>query len=122
LYGDLGAGKTCLTKGIAQGLGINDEEYVRSSTFVLLNEYKGGRIPLYHFDFFRLEREDEILGIGFDEFLHAGGITVIEWADKFPEILSKPRLDIEILIVDLNTRKIIFSFFHSEKRFALLKK
>lgn len=117
LYGDLGSGKTCLTQGIAHGLGILEEEYVRSSTFVLFNEYRGGRIPLYHFDFFRIDKLDEIIDIGFEEYINNNGITVIEWADKFPGILPEKRLDIELLIDNLNTRKILISIPHPDKRY-----
>ena len=120
LYGDLGAGKTCFTQGIAQGLGIVPEEYVRSSTFVLFNEYRGGRIPLYHFDFFRIEDLEEIIDIGFEEYLFSQGVTVVEWAEKFPDILPEERLDVGFWILDLNTRKIEISISHPEKRYTSL--
>ncbi len=85
LCGDLGAGKTHFVKGLATGLTTNAA--VTSPTFTLIHEYLGGRLPLYHFDFYRLEGEDETLRIGLDEYLDGDGVCVIEWADKFPALL-----------------------------------
>lgn len=85
LEGQLGSGKTHLVKGIARGLGITTE--VTSPTFTLLHEYEGGRLPLYHFDFYRLRNEEELPALGFDEYVFGRGITVIEWADRFPGVL-----------------------------------
>jgi tRNA threonylcarbamoyladenosine biosynthesis protein TsaE len=85
LCGDLGAGKTHFVKGLAAGLGTHTG--VTSPTFTLIHEYLGGRLPLYHFDFYRLEDEDEALKIGLDEYLDGDGVCVLEWADKFPALL-----------------------------------
>ncbi|MEP6668994.1 MAG: tRNA (adenosine(37)-N6)-threonylcarbamoyltransferase complex ATPase subunit type 1 TsaE [Chthoniobacter sp.] len=85
LCGDLGAGKTHFVKGVAAALGA--DAAVTSPTFTLIHEYLGGRLPLYHFDFYRLEDEDEALKIGLDEYLDGDGVCVIEWADKFPTLL-----------------------------------
>ena len=85
LCGDLGAGKTHFVKGLAAGLGVASS--VTSPTFTLIHEYPGGRLPLYHLDFYRLESEDDALRIGFEEYLDAGGVLAIEWADKFPALL-----------------------------------
>ena len=87
LVGGLGAGKTHVTKGLAAGLGYPGE--VTSPTFTLVHEYAapGMRLPVYHFDFYRLESPDEVLGLGWDEYLDAGGVCVVEWADLFPDLL-----------------------------------
>jgi tRNA threonylcarbamoyladenosine biosynthesis protein TsaE len=85
LCGELGAGKTHFVKGVAAGLGTEAE--ITSPTFTLIHEYTGGRLPLYHFDFYRLEDEDEALKIGLDEYLDGDGVCIIEWADKFPGLL-----------------------------------
>ena len=85
LCGDLGAGKTHFVKGLAAGLGT--PATVTSPTFTLLHEYPGGRVPLYHFDFYRLDDADEALRIGLDEYLFGDGVCVIEWAEKFPALL-----------------------------------
>jgi len=83
LEGPLGAGKTCFVKGLADGLGIAPDE-VSSPSFTLVHEYAGGRLPLVHFDLYRLESEEELLPLGFEEYLGAPGIIAIEWGGKFP--------------------------------------
>ena len=85
LVGDLGAGKTHFVKGLLQGL--ESAEEATSPTFTLVHEYRRGRLPLFHFDFYRLKERSEVDKIGFDEYLEEGGITVIEWADRFPQAL-----------------------------------
>ncbi|MGC4013025.1 MAG: tRNA (adenosine(37)-N6)-threonylcarbamoyltransferase complex ATPase subunit type 1 TsaE [Luteolibacter sp.] len=87
LVGDLGAGKTHWTKGLAEGLGFTGE--VTSPTFSLAHEYRGGRLPVFHFDFYRIESFDELFAMGWDEYLDEGGVIVAEWADKFPEVLPQ---------------------------------
>ena len=87
LCGDLGAGKTHFVKGLATALGADAD--VTSPTFTLIHEYIGGRLPLYHFDFYRLDDEDDALKIGLDEYLEGDGVCVIEWADKFPGLLPE---------------------------------
>jgi len=85
LIGDLGAGKTHLVKGLAQGLGITSR--VQSPTFTLVHEYAGGRCPLFHLDLYRLENEAAIRSAGLDQYLYQQtGVTVIEWADRWPEL------------------------------------
>jgi tRNA threonylcarbamoyladenosine biosynthesis protein TsaE len=85
LNGDLGSGKTQFVKGLASGIGFGGE--VTSPTFTLIHEYVGGRLPIYHFDFYRLENEDEALRLGLEEYLQGNGICVIEWAGKFRGLL-----------------------------------
>ena len=85
LVGDLGAGKTQWVKGLAAGLG--SDALVTSPTFTLIHEYGGGRLPLYHVDCYRLERPEELLAIGIDDYLDGHGVLAIEWADKFPELI-----------------------------------
>jgi tRNA threonylcarbamoyladenosine biosynthesis protein TsaE len=87
VVGVLGAGKTHFVKGLVQGLASADE--VTSPTFTLIHEYRQGRLPVFHFDFFRLKDRAEIDEIGFDEYLNEGGIVVVEWADRFPQVLPK---------------------------------
>lgn len=84
LCGDLGAGKTELTRAIVAGLG--GEAIVSSPTFTLVHEYPGGRLPVFHFDFYRAETASEILDLGWDDYLAGGGAVVAEWADRFPSL------------------------------------
>ncbi|MFK5921072.1 MAG: tRNA (adenosine(37)-N6)-threonylcarbamoyltransferase complex ATPase subunit type 1 TsaE [Verrucomicrobiota bacterium] len=85
LVGNLGAGKTHFVKGLAQGLGSDSP--VSSPTFTLVHEYSDGVCPLYHFDFYRMDQAQEIENIGWDEYLDEAGIVVVEWADRFPELM-----------------------------------
>lgn len=85
LCGDLGAGKTQFVKGLVEGLG--SEAPVTSPTFALLHEYPEGRLAVYHFDFYRLANATEALRLGLDDYLGGDGVCVIEWADRFPELL-----------------------------------
>jgi len=94
-FGDLGAGKTTMIKGIAEGLAITSD-YVHSPTFTLLNLYEHGRLPLYHFDLYRIEDPEELFDIGYDEFLYGSGISVIEWSERFGHLLPKERLEIHL--------------------------
>lgn len=85
LTGGLGAGKTHFTMGLVRGLGGGEE--VTSPTFTLVHEYFSGRLPVFHFDFYRIESEAEVTNIGWDEYLEAGGVCVVEWADRFPALM-----------------------------------
>ncbi len=107
LEGDLGSGKTTLIKGIAKGLKIAPEK-VNSPTFVLMNAYQG-KLPLYHFDLYRLEHVREISSIGYEEFLYGDGVSVIEWADKLEELTPKEYLRVELKHEGENERLIKLS-------------
>ncbi|MEP6698753.1 MAG: tRNA (adenosine(37)-N6)-threonylcarbamoyltransferase complex ATPase subunit type 1 TsaE [Verrucomicrobiota bacterium] len=85
LSGDLGAGKTQFVKGFVAGLDCPCD--VTSPTFTLLHEYAGGRLPIYHFDFYRLDQREAVLRLGFDDYADGDGVCVIEWADRFPEVI-----------------------------------
>ena len=102
LNGDLGAGKTTLTKSIGLGLGVDD--YITSPTFSLINEYEG-RVPLYHFDVYRLENVEDLYDLGFDEYFYGHGVSIIEWADKIEALLPKERIVLDIEKgIDLDSR------------------
>jgi tRNA threonylcarbamoyladenosine biosynthesis protein TsaE len=85
LIGDLGAGKTQFVKGFVAGLGSPAE--VTSPTFVLVREYAGGRLPVYHFDFYRVENRDALLRLGFDDYIFGDGVSLIEWGDRFRDVI-----------------------------------
>lgn len=104
LDGELGAGKTVFTKGIAHSLGI--DEVITSPTFTIIKEYLDGGIPLYHIDVYRLD--GNIDGIGIEEYFTKNGIVVIEWADTIKDILPKERLDIKIKAESEETRILVF--------------
>ena len=87
LKGDLGSGKTILVKGLVAGLGSRAD--VTSPTFTIVHEYRGGRLPVYHFDFFRLENRESVARLGLDDYFFGDGISVIEWADRFPELIPQ---------------------------------
>ena len=108
LIGDLGAGKTVLTKGIAKGLGVKDARYVNSPTFVIIKEYKG-KLPLYHFDLYRLDHPGLLDAGNFDEYFYGDGVTVVEWADKIKGLLPKNRWEIRISVIGKERRKIEIS-------------
>lgn len=107
LVGDLGAGKTTFTKGVARGMGIFD--IVTSPTFTLLNEYFGEEQKLYHFDFYRIEDESELTELGFEDYFpSADGLTIVEWAEKAPSILPKKFYQITFEKIDDDKRRILF--------------
>ena len=85
-FGDLGAGKTALTRGIAQGLGVTD--LVTSPTYTIVNEYLTGRIPLFHFDMYRLGSSDELFDIGWEDYLTRGGVCAVEWSENVEDALQ----------------------------------
>ncbi len=95
LFGDLGSGKTCLIRGICYGLEISDEEHFSSPSFTLMNRYEG-RLPIYHFDFYRLADASEVYDTGIEDFFDGEGVVLIEWADRCLEMLPEERLEISI--------------------------
>lgn len=116
LNGSLGAGKTTLTKSIGLGLGVS--EYITSPTFALINQYSG-RLPLYHFDVYRLENVEEIYDLGFDEYFYGNGVCIIEWADKIEKMIPKEKIVIDIgKTEDLDSRIIKLSGY--QKRYTEL--
>lgn len=94
LYGDIGAGKTTLTKSIAKGLGV--EDVITSPTFNIVKEYDGGRLPLYHFDVYRIGDVDEMYELGYEEYFFGNGVCVVEWADIIEDIIPEEALKIYI--------------------------
>lgn len=102
LNGDLGAGKTSMTKSIAEAMGIDED--ITSPTFTIVNEYNEGDIPLYHFDVYRIGSSDEMYEIGFDEYISSQGVSIIEWSNIIEDILPLERLDIEIKYEDVGRR------------------
>ncbi len=105
LKGELGSGKTVFVKGLAKGLGLGDIRYVNSPSFIIVKEYKG-RIPLYHFDIYRLDKKASLETIGYDEYFYGDGVTAIEWADKIKGVLPKRYIDISIAIKGEKKREI----------------
>ncbi|MDD2238650.1 MAG: tRNA (adenosine(37)-N6)-threonylcarbamoyltransferase complex ATPase subunit type 1 TsaE [Bacilli bacterium] len=100
LNGELGSGKTVFVKGFAKSLGI--EETITSPTFNIIKEYLSGEIPLYHMDAYRIEKDNDTIGI--NDYFNKDGICLIEWSDLIGDYLPKERLDIKFIIIDENTR------------------
>lgn len=114
LTGDLGTGKTHISKGFAKGLGIDD--HITSPTFNIVNEYHSGRLTLYHFDVYRVNDPDEIYAIGFDEYIFSDGVSLIEWANYIEELIPNEYLHIHIKKVPElgeNFRKIVLTAYGS---------
>ena len=104
LEGELGAGKSELARGIARGLGVR--ETVTSPSFTILNVYESGRLPLYHFDWYRLESEEELYELGMDEYLGGDGVALVEWPEQCPDAVPEDCLRIRITADGENTRHI----------------
>jgi len=112
LVGELGSGKTWLTKGMALGLGVSPKTIVTSPSFTLVNEYEG-RTTLFHMDIYRLGTLEEALSAGLEEYFHSGGVAVLEWADRWPEMLPEHALTIQLHILDDHRRSLILSGRHA---------
>ena len=103
--GDLGAGKTAFTRGLARGLGITDR--VTSPTFTIVNEYEGGRLPLFHFDLYRLSSSNELFDIGWEDYLARGGVCAVEWSENVSDALEEDVISVEICRGETDSRRII---------------
>ena len=107
LWGDLGAGKSELTRGIAEGLGVTAT--VTSPSFTILNVYDDGRLPLYHFDWYRLESAEELFEMGMEEYLGGDGVAVVEWPGQCPEAIPETHLALKLTPVGENEREVTFT-------------
>ncbi len=105
LRGDLGAGKTCFVQGVSMGAGVRDRSQITSPTFTLIQEYQG-RLPIYHFDVYRLNREEDLYELGFEEYFYGAGITLIEWAERISSLLPDEHLAVYLHIEPDLTRRI----------------
>lgn len=110
LSGDLGSGKTTLTQAIGQGLAVPAGCYITSPTFSLLHEYPG-RIPLYHMDLYRLATADEVIELGFEDYLYGDGLAVIEWPDRLQDLMPASRLDILLTFSGENSRLAVLTAY-----------
>jgi len=106
LQGELGSGKTLFTKGFVAGVGSNAT--VSSPTFTIVHEYRDGRLPVYHFDFFRVEDRQSLARLGLDDYFFGDGVSVIEWADRLPEFVPDQARWIRFEIKSENQRAITF--------------
>lgn len=103
--GDLGAGKTAFVSGMARALGV--EERVTSPTFTIVNEYEGGRLPLFHFDMYRLGDADELFHIGWEDYLARGGICAVEWSENVAEAIEPDAIRVSIVRGDGDSDRMI---------------
>ncbi|MBO4949112.1 MAG: tRNA (adenosine(37)-N6)-threonylcarbamoyltransferase complex ATPase subunit type 1 TsaE [Peptococcaceae bacterium] len=117
LDGDLGAGKTLFTQGMAKGLEITED--ISSPTFTIIHEYESGRLPLYHMDVYRLKHPDEMYDLGYEEYFYGEGVTVVEWAQIIESLLPDAYLGIEIAVVP-EGRELRF-FPHGSRYEALIE-
>ena len=103
--GDLGAGKTAFVSGMARALGV--EERVTSPTFTIVNEYEGGRLPLFHFDMYRLDSADELFHIGWEDYLARGGVCAVEWSENVEEAIEDDAIRVSIVRGDGDDDRVI---------------
>jgi tRNA threonylcarbamoyladenosine biosynthesis protein TsaE len=119
LFGQLGSGKTVLTKGIAKGLGVKVDKVI-SPSFVLLRQHSKGRLPLYHFDLYRLDDIGDILGLGYEEYFYDKGVTIIEWAERLKSLMPEEYLKVKLSCKSDSKRVLEFSAIGKRPR-ELLK-
>ena len=103
--GDLGAGKTAFTRGLARGLGIG--ERITSPTFTIVNEYEGGRLPLFHFDMYRLGSSEELFDIGWEDYLARGGVCAVEWSENVSDALDPDTIRVDIRRGETENQRVI---------------
>jgi len=103
--GDLGAGKTAFTRGLAKGLGVAGQ--VTSPTFTIVNEYEGGRLPLFHFDMYRLGSSDELFDIGWEDYLARGGVCAVEWSENVDDALETGCIRVDIRRGETDSQRLI---------------
>jgi tRNA threonylcarbamoyladenosine biosynthesis protein TsaE len=109
LIGPLGAGKTHLSRAIAEGLDVPDVRVVTSPTFVLIQEYEGGRLPIFHFDAYRLRGEQEFAELGAAEYFEGRGVCLVEWADRVPGCLPDDHLRVELVVAGPDARRALLN-------------
>jgi tRNA threonylcarbamoyladenosine biosynthesis protein TsaE len=110
LFGEFGSGKTVLTKGIAERLGVRKSQVI-SPSFVIIRQHLEGRLPLYHFDLYRLKDAQDIFNLGYEEYLYGDGVSVIEWAEKLNGLLPAEYLRVELCVGGKEERRIVLSAF-----------
>lgn len=119
LVGELGAGKTCFVRGVAEGLHVGQEAWVRSPTFTLINEYPG-RLPVFHIDLYRIESRNELEGLNLREYLYSDGVSLIEWFERLPVDEVNEYLELAIGNVESNKRELRFTA-HGERYKKIVK-
>jgi tRNA threonylcarbamoyladenosine biosynthesis protein TsaE len=110
--GDLGSGKTTMIQGVCRGLGVS--EVVNSPTFTIVNEYRG-RIPVYHLDCYRLDGIEDLIGLGYEEYVFGDGACLIEWAEKAQDLLPRTRIEVRLTRADENSRTIIITAVNGDE-------
>ena len=110
LRGELGTGKTVFTKGIARALGVPEYEYVNSASFVIVKKYLSGKMPLYHFDLYRLDSSEGLETVEYEEYFYSKGVSVVEWADRALDVLPERRVTVKFKHRGKNRREISIEF------------